>query len=231
MKFQLALQDHNYVSKIPPTPSPPPPPPLPVLQPPTVLQVTQDGRKRLQSGGVVVPAGPAAPGQGSNAAQTAQSSAVQAAAAANLPMHPNPSFNSNPNLRGLVPELPLPSRSTSATTVASTAATLSPAAASSATPGGGRLVLQQPQQQPQQPQQPPQKPAQTATSSPAGLLNAVTGQPGKIPIWNTILINEVYILRHIMYGSSIKHGWVKIDPFFLIWLYLPTTRLGMMNRF
>jgi hypothetical protein len=155
------------------------------LQPPTVLQVTQDGRKRLQSGGVVVPAGPAAPGQpGSNAAQTAQS-AVQAAAAANLPMHPNPSFNSNPNLRGLIPELPLPSRSTSATTAASTAASLSPAvaAASSATPGpGGRLVLQQPQQQPQQPQQPPQKPAQTATSSPAGLLNAVTGQPGKIPI-------------------------------------------------
>jgi hypothetical protein len=190
-KFQLALQDHNYVSKIPPTPSPPPPPPLPVLQPPTVLQVTQDGRKRLQSGGVVVPAaGPAAPGQpGSNAALTAQS-AVQAAAAANLPMHPNPSFNSNPNLRGLIPELPLPSRSTSATTAASTAASLSPAAAaSSATPGpGGRLVLQQPQQQPQQPQQPPQKPAQTATSSPAGLLNAVTGQPGKIPIWNTILL-------------------------------------------
>ena len=184
LKFQLALQDHNYVSKIPPTPSPPPPPPLPVLQPPTVLQVTQDGRKRLQSGGVVVPAGPAtAPGQpGSNAAQTAQS-AVQAAAAANLPMHPNPSFNSNPNLRGLVPELPLPSRSTSATTAASTAASLSPAAASSATPGGGRLVLQQPQQQPQQPQQPPQKPAQTATSSPAGLLNAVTGQPGKIFIY------------------------------------------------
>ena len=183
-KFQLALQDHNYVSKIPPTPSPPPPPPLPVLQPPTVLQVTQDGRKRLQSGGVVVPAGPAAPGQpGSNAAQTAQS-AVQAAAAANLPMHPNPSFNSNPNLRGLIPELPLPSRSTSATTAASTAASLSPAAAaSSATPGGGRLVLQQPQQQPQQPQQPPQKPAQTATSSPAGLLNAVTGQPGKIFIY------------------------------------------------
>merc|ERR1719361_2875652 len=54
---QLALQDHNYVSRPPPTPSPPPPPPLPVLQPPTVLQVTQDGRKRLQSGGVVVPAG------------------------------------------------------------------------------------------------------------------------------------------------------------------------------
>ena len=161
MKFQLALQDHNYVSKIPPTPSPPPPPPLPVLQPPTVLQVTQDGRKRLQSGGVVVPAGPAAPGQGSNAAQTAQSSAVQAAAAANLPMHPNPSFNSNPNLRGLVPELP-PSRSTSATTAT---ASLSPAQTSSST--GGRLVLQQPQQ-----------PAQTASSSPAGLLAAVTGQPG-----------------------------------------------------
>ena len=186
MKFQLALQDHNYVSKIPPTPSPPPPPPLPVLQPPTVLQVTQDGRKRLQSGGVVLPAGPAAPGPGSIAAQTAQS-AVQAAAAANLPMHPNPSFNSNPNLRGLIPELPLPSRSTSATTAASTAASLSPAA-SSATPGGGRLVLQQPQQQPQQPQQPPQKPAQTATSSPAGLLNAVTGQPGKIPIWNITIL-------------------------------------------
>ena len=161
----------------------------------------------------MVPAGPAAPGQGSNAAQTAQSSAVQAAAAANLPMHPNPSFNSNPNLRGLVPELPLPSRSTSATTAASTAATLSPAA-SSATPGGGRLVLQQPQQQPQQPQQPPQKPAQTATSSPAGLLNAVTGQPGKIPIWNTILLNDFYILWHIMSGSSVKHGRVKMDIFF-----------------
>merc|ERR1719266_688170 len=29
---QLALQDHNYVSKIPPTPSPPPPPPLPIVQ-------------------------------------------------------------------------------------------------------------------------------------------------------------------------------------------------------
>ena len=44
--------------------------------------------------------------------------------------------------------------------------------------------------------------------------------------------NEVYILRHIMSGSSIKHGRVKIDPFFLIWLYLPyKARLGMMNRF
>jgi hypothetical protein len=112
-------------------------------------------------------------------------------------MHPNPSFNSNPNLRGLIPELPLPSRSTSATTAASTAASLSPAAAaSSATPGGGRLVLQQPQQQPQQPQQPPQKPAQTATSSPAGLLNAVTGQPGSNatagePIGTSVLPSRV----------------------------------------
>ena len=35
-----------------------------------------------------------------------------------------------------------------------------------------------------------------------------------LPIWNTILLNEVYILRHIMSGSSIKHGRVKIDPFF-----------------
>jgi hypothetical protein len=133
---------------------------------------------------VVLPAGPPPSGQGNPAQTASQSSAVQAAAAANLPMHPNPSFNSNPNLRGLVPELPLPSRSTSATTAATTAASLSPATAQTAQSAGGRLVLQQPQQQPPQQQQqqqpPPPKPAQTATSSPAGLLNAVTGQPGKI---------------------------------------------------
>ena len=40
LPYQLALQDHNYVSKIPPTPSPPPPPPLSLpLQPTKELRL------------------------------------------------------------------------------------------------------------------------------------------------------------------------------------------------
>ena len=80
------------------------------MQPPTVLQVTEDSRKRLLSGGGVPPAGspvgipvvPGVPGTplggpasqpATAAAQPAQSAAATAAVAANLPQHPNPSFN------------------------------------------------------------------------------------------------------------------------------------------
>ena len=39
---------------------------------------------------------------------------------------------------------------------------------------------------------------------------------------------EVYILGHILFGPSLKHGCVKIDPFFQIWLYGKLkTRLGV----
>ena len=77
------------------------------MQPPTVLQVTEDSRKRLLSGGGVPPTGspvgiPVVPGTpvggpasqpAPAAAQPAQSAAATAAVAANLPQHPNPSFN------------------------------------------------------------------------------------------------------------------------------------------
>ena len=40
-------------------------------------------------------------------------------------------------------------------------------------------------------------------------------------------VNEVYILGHILSGFCMKHGRVKIDPFFLIWSLLYPRRSRM----